>query len=35
MLPYVLIITVTVMLIALFGAWKHDTIDLSGSFNVK
>nr|WP_321302503.1 acyltransferase [uncultured Trichococcus sp.] len=35
MLPYVLIITVTVMLIALFGAWKQETIDLSGSFNVK
>ena len=35
MLPYVLVIAVTVILIALFGAWKHDTIDLSGSFNVK
>ena len=35
MLPYVLVIAVTISLIALFGAWKHDTIDLSGSFNVK
>lgn len=35
MLPYMLVIAVTVILIALFGAWKHDTIDLSGSFNVK
>ena len=35
MLPYVLVIAMTVILIALFGAWKHDTIDLSGSFNVK
>jgi peptidoglycan/LPS O-acetylase OafA/YrhL len=35
MLPYVLVIAVTVILIVLFGAWKHDTIDLSGSFNVK
>lgn len=35
MLPYVLVIAVTVILIALFGAWKHGTIDLSGSFNVK
>ena len=35
MLPYVLVIAVTVILIALFGALKHDTIDLSGSFNVK
>ncbi len=35
MLPYVLVIAVTIILIALFGAWKHDTIDLSGSFNVK
>ena len=35
MLPYVLVIAMTSILIALFGAWKHDTIDLSGSFNVK
>lgn len=35
MLPYVLVIAVTSVLIALFGAWKHETIDLSGSFNVK
>lgn len=35
MLPYVLVIAVTIVLIALFGAWKQDTIDLSGSFNVK
>ena len=35
MLPYVLVIAVTVILIMLFGTWKHDTIDLSGSFNVK
>lgn len=35
MLPYALVIAVTVILITLFGAWKHDTIDLSGSFNVK
>lgn len=35
MLPYVLVIAVTTILIALFGAWKHATIDLSGSFNVK
>ncbi|WP_320164560.1 acyltransferase [uncultured Trichococcus sp.] len=35
MLPYVLVIAVSVILIALFGAWKQETIDLSGSFNVK
>lgn len=35
MLPYVLVIVVSVILIALFGAWKQETIDLSGSFNVK